>query len=64
MVGLFFRLVLFLGLAAAAYYVLRTILQPSDHIRCSRCDGKGYWLGARGKEICDWCKGSGKLPRQ
>ncbi|MEZ5007087.1 MAG: hypothetical protein R2728_12270 [Chitinophagales bacterium] len=27
---------------------------------CQKCDGKGYWLGTRGREQCDWCKGSGK----
>jgi DnaJ-class molecular chaperone len=45
------------------YYIVKAIFQPSNTIRCSRCDGKGFWYDARGKEKCDWCKGSGTLPR-
>jgi DnaJ-class molecular chaperone len=30
---------------------------------CSRCGGRGFWYGARGKEKCDWCKGSGRMPK-
>ena len=64
MIGILIRVVLFLAIGAGIYFVLKMLLTPSDYIRCSRCDGKGFWLGARGRETCDWCKGSGKLPRQ
>jgi len=63
MILLLFRIAFILGLAAVVYYIIQKLIQPSDYIRCSRCDGKGYWLAARGRETCDWCKGSGKLPR-
>lgn len=45
------------------YYLAKLLLKPSGTIKCSRCDGRGFWLGARGREKCDWCKGSGRLPR-
>lgn len=64
MVILIFRLLFFLAVLAGLYYVLVRIFNPSDFVRCGRCDGKGYWYAARGRETCDWCKGSGKLPRQ
>ncbi|MCI4670843.1 MAG: hypothetical protein MRZ79_22095 [Bacteroidia bacterium] len=31
--------------------------------RCSRCDGKGWWQNTRNREKCEWCKGSGRLPK-
>jgi DnaJ-class molecular chaperone len=64
MIALLIRLVLFAAVIAGVYLVVRWILQPTDGVMCSRCDGKGFWYGARGKETCDWCKGSGRLPRQ
>ena len=64
MIMVVFRILFFIGLAVAAYFILSKLLTPSEYIRCSRCDGKGFWLAARGKETCDWCKGSGRLPRK
>lgn len=64
MILLVFRIVFFLALAGAAYFVLSKLLTPSEYVRCFRCEGKGFWLAARGRETCDWCKGSGKLPRK
>ncbi len=32
--------------------------------QCPRCEGKGYWLGTRERERCDWCGGSGELPSE
>ena len=59
------RVLLLIGVAVGLYYFIQWIVQStSDSIRCARCEGKGFWLAARGKEICDWCRGSGRLPRQ
>ena len=62
MIILVFRLLVIVGLAAGIVWLLQKILNPSGFVKCGRCDGKGFWYGAREKEICDWCKGSGKLP--
>lgn len=35
----------------------------SDTKICPRCDGKGYWLNTRNRETCEWCQGSGRLPK-
>jgi DnaJ-class molecular chaperone len=58
-----FRILVLGGIAAIAYFIITNILRPSDFIKCGRCEGKGFWYAARGKETCDWCRGSGKLPR-
>jgi len=63
MIILVLRIIVLIGLVAGVYFIVRKLIQPSAFIRCSRCEGKGFWYAARGKEICDWCKGSGKLPR-
>lgn len=58
------RMLLLIALAVGLYYFIQWLLHAmSDTVRCSRCEGKGFWLAARGKEVCDWCKGSGRLPR-
>ena len=62
MIVLVFRLALFLGVIAALFFMIQWFLKPTDFIRCGRCEGRGFWYAARGKEVCDWCKGSGKLP--
>lgn len=47
------------------WFIIKLIHRAADDtIECSRCDGKGYWYGAREREKCDWCKGSGRLPKQ
>jgi hypothetical protein len=63
MIILLVRIVMVIGLIAGVYIVIRRLLEPSEFIRCSRCESKGFWFAASGKEICDWSKGSGKLPR-
>lgn len=63
MVALVIRLLLVVIVIGLAFYVIKSFLSQSDTVRCSRCDGKGFWYGARGKEKCDWCKGSGRLNR-
>ena len=63
MIVLLVRIILFIGLVAGVYLIVQKIFQPSGFERCSRCEGKGFWYDARGKEICAWCEGSGKLPR-
>ena len=63
MVFMLGRLVIVVLVLGVVYYIVKAIFQPSNTSRCSRCDGKGFWYDARGKEKCDWCKGSGTLPR-
>jgi DnaJ-class molecular chaperone len=58
------RFIFFAALLAVAYFIAKLVLKPSGSIRCSRCDGRGFWLAARGREKCDWCKGTGRLPRK
>ncbi|MEO0899340.1 MAG: hypothetical protein AAFY71_23210 [Bacteroidota bacterium] len=31
--------------------------------RCPRCDGKGWWQNTRNREKCEWCEGTGRLPK-
>ncbi len=35
----------------------------SDKVECPRCEGKGWWQNTRNRETCEWCKGSGKVPK-
>jgi len=56
------RLIFFAVVIGGICYFVFRLFQPPAFLRCSRCEGKGFWLGARGREKCDWCKGSGKLP--
>lgn len=58
------RLFLFAALVLFILFVFKWLraAASSDEI-CSRCEGRGFWYGTRGKEKCDWCKGSGRLPK-
>lgn len=58
------RLIIFGVIIVVIYFFIKRILNPSEFITCERCAGKGFWYAARGKENCDWCKGSGKMPRE
>jgi DnaJ-class molecular chaperone len=58
------RLFVFAVLFLIVWLIVKLIMRSDGMIRCSRCEGKGFWYNARGKEKCDWCKGSGRLPRQ
>jgi DnaJ-class molecular chaperone len=60
---LIIRILIFIGLVAGIIFLLQKILTSSDFVKCGRCEGKGFWYTAREREKCDWCKGSGKLPR-
>jgi hypothetical protein len=62
MIFVLFRVLAFVGVAALLFFIIQWMVSPSGSPRCVRCEGKGFWYGARGKETCDWCKGSGKLP--
>jgi DnaJ-class molecular chaperone len=64
MIALLIRVVFFGIVIAVIYGVAKLVSRPSDTVKCSRCEGRGFWYDARGKEKCDWCKGSGRLPRQ
>jgi DnaJ-class molecular chaperone len=62
---MFVRLFVFIILFGIVWFVVKLLLRATDDtIKCSRCEGKGFWYDARGKEKCDWCKGSGRLPKQ
>jgi len=63
MIFILFRILAFVGVLTLLFFVIHWLINPTGSPRCARCDGKGFWLGARGREICDWCKGSGKLPK-
>lgn len=56
------RALAILGGLALVYIIVKLASKPSEFRKCGRCEGKGFWYAARGKETCDWCKGSGKLP--
>ena len=64
--ALLLRLAIPVGIILLIYYALKGFFGDNDphFVRCGRCEGKGFWYAARGRETCDWCKGSGKLPRQ
>jgi DnaJ-class molecular chaperone len=64
MIILAIRILVLVSLAAGVVYLLQKILTPSEFVKCGRCEGKGFWYGTREKEICDWCRGSGKIPRR
>jgi len=64
MIILLVRIMILIGLVAGACFIVLKVLKPPAFVKCSRCEGKGFWLGARGREICNWCKGSGKLRRE
>lgn len=61
--GLVIRILAIVGGITLLYFILKAFSKPDNFKKCSRCEGKGFWYDARGKEICDWCKGSGKLPK-
>lgn len=64
MIFFLLRAAVVVGIMLLIYYIIRHIIGPSsDFMTCGRCEGKGYWYAVRGKETCDWCKGSGKLPK-
>ncbi|TXH26675.1 MAG: hypothetical protein E6Q96_07565 [Cyclobacteriaceae bacterium] len=58
------RLFFFAIILGVVWLIVKLIMQSDGTIKCSRCEGKGYWYGARERERCDWCKGSGRLPKQ
>ncbi|RMG23552.1 MAG: hypothetical protein D6730_14310 [Bacteroidetes bacterium] len=35
----------------------------SDTKRCPRCEGKGWWQNTRNRDKCEWCQGSGRIPK-
>ncbi|RAW00061.1 hypothetical protein [Pseudochryseolinea flava] len=58
------RLLFLLGIGFAIFVFVRWVMSATaKDEKCSRCDGRGFWYGTRGKEKCEWCRGSGKLPK-
>ncbi|MDW3650577.1 MAG: hypothetical protein R8P61_26110 [Bacteroidia bacterium] len=35
----------------------------SETKRCQRCNGKGWWQNTRNRDKCEWCNGTGRLPK-
>lgn len=64
LIALLFRLAVIIGVIIPAAYAYREFFPPSEFVRCGRCDGKGYWYAARGRETYDRCKDSGKVRRE
>lgn len=64
MIIVVFRILFLIAFVVGLYYLLMRIFNPPDFISCGRCEGKGYWYDGRGRETCDWCKGSGKVPKE
>jgi len=63
------KLVIFAVAVLVVAYLIKTTAQlflspKKPKNSCPKCEGKGYWIGTRGREWCDWCKGSGKLTQQ
>lgn len=59
-----FRILLFVAVIGAIMYAINLFMNPSEFIRCKKCEGKGYWLSTRGlRDTCDECGGAGKLKR-
>ncbi len=69
MIRILFLLVVVLGVGALAYKLYQALggrkidIGLGKYKACPRCQGLGYWEGTRSREKCEWCKGSGKLPR-
>ncbi|MEO1051615.1 MAG: hypothetical protein AAFX87_13380 [Bacteroidota bacterium] len=57
------RIVFVLILVAGVFYLFAKIFGSSKEKICSRCDGKGYWEGTRSREKCEWCGGTGYIPK-
>ncbi len=65
MIFLLIRLAVFFFLIYGVYHVVQFGVQAYlKYNACPRCDGHGYWEGLRGREKCEACKGSGKMPKQ
>lgn len=59
------EVLILLVVGAGVYFLVKRIrANRSDFIECPRCEGKGFWYDGRGKEKCDWCDGSGLLPKE
>jgi hypothetical protein len=57
------RIALIFAVLAILYFLIKRVIPPSDYKKCGKCEGKGYWIALRGRESCDACAGSGKVPR-
>ena len=50
-------------------FILYRVFMPmienafSDTKECPRCEGKGWWQNTRNRDKCEWCKGSGRIPK-
>ncbi|MEL6653857.1 MAG: hypothetical protein AAFQ87_23935 [Bacteroidota bacterium] len=65
MIALIFRLAIFGLILYGVYRAVQWLLGEafSDTKRCPRCEGKGWWQNTRSRDKCEWCKGSGRLPK-
>ncbi|MBI1184110.1 hypothetical protein GC194_07555 [bacterium] len=55
---------IFIALAAFfGVWIYRRFIASGGKKVCPRCHGQGYWEGTRERVTCDWCKGTGYLPK-
>lgn len=61
MVALVVRILVVIFLVGFIGYLIKTFAGNfSTKGQCPKCKGQGYWIGTRGRERCDLCRGSGK----
>ncbi|MEL7529952.1 MAG: hypothetical protein AAFN10_01515 [Bacteroidota bacterium] len=65
MIALIFRIAFFALIGYGIYRIINWLGQEvfSDSKRCPRCEGKGWWQNTRSRDKCEWCKGSGRIPK-
>ena len=51
-------------LAAVGFFVFKGISNFLSETKiCPRCKGRGWWQNTRNREKCEWCNGTGQLPK-
>lgn len=63
MIGFIIRWAVFLALVVAGILIAKRLFKPTKFIPCDRCNGKGFWMGSRGRETCDKCRGVGRFEK-
>lgn len=63
-----YLLIQIIVLGTLAYFVFQAVRyliteRFSSTRTCSRCEGKGWWQNTRNRERCEWCQGSGRVPK-
>lgn len=56
------RYLIFIALVAALFFLIKRFTeQLPKKGNCKKCSGQGYWMGTRGRERCDVCRGTGNV---